>query len=83
MMYNQNKETWYISDGLRHPPIVCEICSLSQLAASELKYQNYQNYPAPIIEVYFFPTIRLRGFNYVGRSKSLLTTSVMDWYILH
>lgn len=66
MMYNQNKETWYFSYGLHHPPIVCHILSLSQLATRELKYQNY---PAPVIEIYFFPTIRLRGFNYVGRSK--------------
>lgn len=66
---------WYFSYGLHCPPIVCDIHSLSQLAACELKYQNYS---APVVEVYFFPTIRLRGFNYVGRSKSLLTTSVMD-----
>lgn len=66
MLYNQNKEIWFFSYRLHHPPIVCGICSLSQLAACELKYQNY---PAPVIEVYFSLTIRFRGFNVVGRSK--------------
>lgn len=73
MMYNQNKET--CGSSVMDFTIVCDMCNLSQLAACELKYQNY---PAPATEVYFSPTIRLRGFNYVGRSKSFLTTSVMD-----
>lgn len=66
MLYNQNKETWCFSYRLHHPSIVCGICSFSQLAACELKYQNY---PAPVIEVYSLPTIRLRDFNDVGRLK--------------
>lgn len=48
----------YFSHGLHHSPIVCHICSLSQLAACELKYQNY---PAPVIEVYFSPQLGLEA----------------------
>lgn len=66
ILHNQNKETWYFSYGLHHPSTVCGICSLSQLAACKLKYQNY---PAPVIEVYFPLTIRLRDTDDVGRSK--------------
>lgn len=80
MTYNQNKETWCINYNGRIAKSACGIRSLSQLAACELKYQNY---PAPITEVYSSPTIRLRGFNYVAISKSLVTTFVMDWYMLH
>lgn len=66
MLYNKNKETWYFSYGLPHPPTIYGICSLSLLAACKLKYQNF---PAPVIEFYFPPTIRLRDYDDVGRSK--------------